>query len=348
MFIAHEQAILPMTDSVTHSSSLSPWRFSIAPMLDWTDRHDRFFLRLISQNALLYTEMITTGALIHGDSERFLAYNSEEHPVALQLGGSNPQDLAHCAKLAENLGYDEVNLNVGCPSDRVQSGMFGACLMAEPKLVGDCVKAMQDSVQNIPITVKCRIGIDEMDEAQALREFVGTVSEAGCETFIIHARKAWLKGLSPKENRDIPPLNYDLVYQIKQENPHLQIAINGGIKTLDECKTHLNQVDGVMVGREAYQNPYILANVDQRFFNDTKPVVKRSEIIEGLIPYIEQELAKGTYLSHITRHILGLFHGMPGARQFRRHLSENAYKQGADLKVFTDAFDLIVKHSPDI
>lgn len=337
-----------MIDSVTHSSTFSPWRFSIAPMLDWTDRHDRFFLRLISKNALLYTEMITTGAIIHGDFERFLAYNSEEHPVALQLGGSNPQDLAHCAKLAENLGYDEVNLNVGCPSDRVQSGMFGACLMAEPKLVGDCVKAMQDSVQNIPITVKCRIGIDDMDEAQALREFVGTVSDAGCETFIIHARKAWLKGLSPKENRDIPPLNYDLVYQIKQENPNLTIGINGGIKTLDECENHLNQVDGVMVGREAYQNPYILADVDQRFFNDSKPIIKRSEVIEGLIPYIEQELAKGTYLSHITRHILGLFHGMPGARQFRRHLSENAYKQGADLTVFTDAFDLIVKHSPDI
>jgi tRNA-dihydrouridine synthase A len=330
-------------------STYSPWRFSVAPMLDWTDRHDRYFLRLISKHARLYTEMVTTGALIHGgDDQRFLGFNPEEEPLALQLGGSVPADLARCAKTAENWGYNEVNLNVGCPSDRVQSGSFGACLMAEPQLVADGIKAMQDAVSTIPITVKCRIGIDDMDEESGLREFVRTVANAGCEVFTIHARKAWLKGLSPKENRDIPPLNYDLVYQIKKENPNLTIAINGGIKTLAECHEHLQHLDGVMVGREAYQNPYLLATVDQELYGEQYPVVSRSEIFHALLPYVESELSKGGQLSYISRHILGLFHGMPGARLFRRHLSENAYKKGADIKVLTDAYDLIVQHCPDI
>ncbi|KJG19887.1 tRNA-dihydrouridine synthase A [Photobacterium iliopiscarium] len=311
-------------------------RFSVAPMLDWTDRHCRYFHRLMSKEALLYTEMVTTGAIIHGKGD-FLAYNEEEHPLALQLGGSNPVDLARCAKLAADRGYDEINLNVGCPSDRVQNGMFGACLMGEAELVAQCVAAMRE-VADIPVTVKTRIGIDEQDSYEFLSYFVGTVSEkGGCDNFIIHARKAWLKGLSPKENREVPPLDYPRVYQLKQDFPQLTMAINGGIKTFEEMEQHLQHLDGVMVGREAYQSPYLMAEVDQRLFGSERPIMKRREVIEAMYPYIERQLANGSYLGHITRHMLGLFQSMPGARQWRRHISENAHKPGAGIEVVQQA-----------
>ncbi|GAM56642.1 tRNA dihydrouridine synthase A [Vibrio ishigakensis] len=305
-------------------------------MLDWTDRHCRYFHRLLSQNTLLYTEMVTTGAIIHGKGD-FLKYDQSEHPVALQLGGSNSKDLAHCAKLAEERGYDEINLNVGCPSDRVQNGRFGACLMAEPELVAECVAAMKSEV-SIPVTVKTRIGIDDKDSYEFLTRFVSIVNEqGGCEDFTIHARKAWLSGLSPKENREIPPLDYPRAYQIKKDFSHLNIAVNGGVKSLDEALEHLEHLDGVMIGREAYQSPYILSEVDQRIFGEDKPVIKRSDVVKAMYPYIDQQLSEGAYLGHITRHMLGLFQSMPGARQWRRHISENAHKKGADLKVLQDA-----------
>lgn len=305
-------------------------------MLDWTDRHCRYFHRLLSQNTLLYTEMVTTGAIIHGKGD-FLKYDQSEHPVALQLGGSNSKDLAHCAKLAEERGYDEINLNVGCPSDRVQNGRFGACLMAEPELVAECVAAMKSEV-SIPVTVKTRIGIDDQDSYEFLTRFVSIVNEqGGCEDFTIHARKAWLSGLSPKENREIPPLDYPRAYQIKKDFSHLNIAVNGGVKSLDEALDHLEHLDGVMIGREAYQSPYILSEVDQRIFGEDKPVIKRSDVVKAMYPYIDQQLSEGAYLGHITRHMLGLFQSMPGARQWRRHISENAHKKGADLKVLQDA-----------
>lgn len=311
-------------------------RFSVAPMLDWTDRHCRYFHRQLSEHALLYTEMVTTGAIIHGKAD-YLAYNEQEHPIALQLGGSNPADLAHCAKLAAERGYDEVNLNVGCPSDRVQNGRFGACLMAEPELVAQCVSAMKE-VADIPITVKTRIGIDEQDSYEFLTDFVRIVSEkGGCEQFTIHARKAWLSGLSPKENREIPPLDYPRVYQLKKDFSHLSMAINGGIKSLDESLEHLAHLDGVMIGREAYQSPYLLAQVDQLLFGADKPVKKRRDIVESMYPYIEQQLSQGAYLGHITRHMLGLFQSMPGARQWRRYISENAHKAGAGIEVVETA-----------
>ncbi|KHT41701.1 tRNA dihydrouridine(20/20a) synthase DusA [Vibrio sinaloensis] len=307
-------------------------RFSIAPMLDWTDRHCRYFHRLLTNETLLYTEMVTTGAIIHGKGD-FLAYNEEEHPVALQLGGSNPQDLATCAKLAAERGYDEINLNVGCPSDRVQNGRFGACLMAEPQLVADCVAAMRDVV-DIPVTVKTRIGIDDQDSYEFLTDFVSIVSEkGGCDQFTIHARKAWLSGLSPKENREIPPLDYPRAYQLKKDFAHLNIAVNGGVKTLGDSLSHLEHVDGVMVGREAYQNPYLLAEVDQQIFGLDKPIKKRSQVVKEMYPYIEAQLSKGAYLGHITRHMIGLFQAMPGARQWRRYISENAHKPGAGIEV---------------
>ncbi len=312
-------------------------RFSIAPMMDWSDHHCRYFWRLLTRQALLYTEMVTTGALIHGDRERFLRYNPEEHPVALQLGGSDPKDLARCAGWAQEWGYDEVNINCGCPSDRVQSGMFGACLMAQPKLVADCVRAMREAC-DIPVTVKHRIGIDDMESYGELTDFVGTIAGAGCEVFIVHARKAWLQGLSPKENREIPPLNYPWVYQLKQEFPDLEVVINGGIQTIDECEEHLRHVDGVMLGREAYQNPWMLAEVDSRLFGAEAPASTRDEVIEGLLPYVEAQLAAGGQLNHITRHILGLYQGVPGARKFRRHLSENAYRKTAGSEVLVAAY----------
>jgi len=322
-------------------------RLSVAPMLDWTDRHCRYFHRLMTSQTLLYTEMVTTGAIIHGKGD-FLAYNQEEHPVALQLGGSNPADLAHCAKLAQDRGYDEINLNVGCPSDRVQNGRFGACLMEEPLLVADCVAAMKDVV-DIPVTVKTRIGIDDQDSYQFLTDFITLVSEkGGCEQFTIHARKAWLSGLSPKENREIPPLDYNRAYQIKKDFSHLNIAVNGGIKTLDEAKEHLLHLDGVMIGREAYQSPYILAEVDQQIFGLDTPVKKRSQIVHEMFPYIEQQLSQGAYLGHITRHMLGLFQSMPGARQWRRHISENAHKQGAGIEVVQDALAKIPYQELDV
>ena len=318
-------------------------RFSIAPMLDWTDRHCRYFHRLLSERTQLYTEMVTTGAIIHGKGD-YLAYNEEEHPLVLQLGGSNPADLAQCAKLAAERGYDEINLNVGCPSDRVQNGRFGACLMGEADLVAQCVSAMREVV-DIPVSVKTRIGIDDQDSYEFLTDFIRTVSEkSGCEDFTIHARKAWLSGLSPKENREIPPLDYPRVYQLKKDFPHLTMGINGGVKTMEEIEAHLQHMDGVMVGREAYQNPYLLAEVDQRLYGSDKPVKKRREIVEAMYPYIERELAKGTYLNHISRHMLGLFQNMPGARQWRRHISENAHKPGSGIEVLEQAMAKIPAH----
>lgn len=325
-----------------NTSKYAANRLSVAPMLDWTDRHCRYFHRLLSQQTLLYTEMVTTGAILHGKGD-FLEYNEQEHPLALQLGGSNPVDLAACAKLAGERGYDEVNLNVGCPSDRVQNGRFGACLMAEPELVADCVSAMKE-VTDIPITVKTRIGIDDQDSYEFLTKFVSTVSEkGGCEQFTIHARKAWLSGLSPKENREIPPLDYDRAYQIKKDFSDLVIAVNGGITTLDQTKEHLQQLDGVMIGREAYHSPFILAEVDQQIFGLDTPIKKRSQVVEEMYPYIERELSNGASLGHISRHMLGLFQSMPGARQWRRYISENAHKKGAGIEVLQTALAKIPK-----
>jgi tRNA-dihydrouridine synthase A len=324
---AEDREIYPVT---------SPNRFCVAPMMDWTDRHCRYFHRLITRHAMLYTEMVTTGALIHGDHHRFLDYNVMEHPVAFQLGGSNPRELGLCAKLVEDYGYDEVNLNVGCPSDRVQNGRFGACLMLEPELVADCIAAMSAAV-SIPVTVKSRIGVDDQDSYEALVDFISKVAAAGCKTFVIHARKAWLKGLSPKQNRDVPPLQYDVVYRLKSDFPHLEIIINGGISNLHDAENQVKQVDGVMVGREAYHNPYLLSEVDGRLFNASGQPNSRYEILEQLTPYIEDQLTQGIRLNSITRHILGLFHGEPGARAWRRHLSENATRPGASIKVVRDA-----------
>nr|WP_271273793.1 tRNA dihydrouridine(20/20a) synthase DusA [Aliamphritea hakodatensis] len=315
-------------------------RFTVAPMMDWTDRHCRYFHRLISSQAVLYTEMVTTGALIHGNTERFLKYNPQEHPVALQLGGSNPQDLAQCSKMAEDYGYDEVNLNVGCPSDRVQNNMIGACLMAHPELVAECLHTMQSSV-SVPVTVKHRLGIDDMDSYEQLHHFISTVKMSGCKTFIIHARKAILQGLSPKENRDIPPLKYEWVYRIKQDFPEREILINGGIKTLEASQEHLQHVDGVMLGREAYQNPYIMAEADQVCYGQSSSVPSRAEVLEQFYPYIEEQLSQGAYLGHMTRHILGLFHGQRGGRQFRRHISENAHRSGAGIEVLKQAAEFV-------
>ena len=309
-------------------------------MMDWTDRHCRFFHRILTRRARLYTEMVTTGAIIHGPRARLLAFDPAEHPVALQLGGSEPADLAACARIAEDLGYDEVNLNIGCPSERVQKGAFGACLMREPGLVGACVAEMRAAVR-IPVTVKCRIGVDDQDPRDALFGFVDKVARAGCETFVVHARKAWLKGLSPKDNRDIPPLDYDLVYTLKRERPDLTVIINGGITTLDEAKTHLGHVDGVMMGRAAYQSPWLLAEVDSTLFAAPRPVATRRAAVEAFMPYMARELQNGTPLNAMTKHLLGLFNGLPGARAFRRHLSENAVKPGAGFAVVETALSFI-------
>jgi tRNA-dihydrouridine synthase A len=330
-----------MTKSDYTSPDMIDRKLCIAPMLDWTDRYCRYFLRLISKHTLLYTEMVTTGAILHGrDRNRFLDFDQSEHPVALQLGGSDPSDLAACAKLGEEWGYDEINLNVGCPSDKVQSGSFGACLMATPQLVADCIKAMRDKVV-VDVTVKHRIGIDDRDSYEELCDFVGTVSEAGVHTFIVHARKAWLQGLSPKQNREIPPLSYATVYQLKRDFPKLEIIINGGIISLDQAEEHLQQVDGVMIGREAYNNPWILADADKRIFGDDHPLASRHEIIGRLLPYVEAEQAAGTPVNRISRHILGLFQGQPGARAWRRHISENAHRKGADASVIAEAATLV-------
>jgi len=309
-------------------------------MLDWTDRFCRYFLRLISRHTLLYTEMVTTGALIHGDRERFLRFDPIEHPVALQLGGSEPTDLASCARMGEKWGYDEINLNVGCPSDRVQSGSFGACLMAQPHLVADCVGAMVDMV-SIPVTVKHRIGIDERDSYAELCDFVGTVAEAGCGVFIVHARKAWLKGLSPKENREIPPLRYEVVQRLRQDFPGLEFVINGGIESLEQAQAMLETFNGVMIGRAVYHHPWMLAEADARIFGTTGPLRTAHQVLEDYLPFVEKELAAGIYLTHISRHLLGLFQGRPGARAWRRYLSENAHLPGADTDVIRRASDLV-------
>jgi tRNA-dihydrouridine synthase A len=314
---------------------------SVAPMLDWTDKHCRYFLRQISQHALLYTEMVTTGAIIFGKGD-YLAFNQEEHPVALQLGGSDPTDMARCAVNAQEYGYDEVNINVGCPSDRVQNGRFGACLMAEPETVAACIKSMQAEV-DIPVTVKSRIGIDEMDEYQDLTRFIDVVAASGCETFIVHARKAWLKGLSPKQNRDVPPLMYDRVYQLKQEFPNLHISLNGGVKTLDDVQLHLEHLDGVMIGREVYSNPYILADVDKRFYQGNCVSKTRAEVVMAMLPYVERQIAQGARPWHIARHMLGLFQGQPGGRIWRRYLSQNGTKANVGVELLTDALDVLLE-----
>ena len=315
-------------------------RFSTAPMMDWSDKHCRYFWRQLTKDTLLYTEMVTTGALIHGNRDRFLEYNDIEHPIALQLGGSNPSELATCSRYAEEWGYDEVNLNVGCPSDRVQNNMIGACLMAHPKLVADCIKAMQDST-SIDVTIKHRIGIDDQDSYEHMRDFVATVAETGCKTFIVHARKAILQGLSPKENREVPPLRYDDVYRLKQEFPELEIIINGGIKTHDQIAEIMPNVDGVMLGREAYQNPSVLIDADELYFGKPANTESAKDAVRALYPYIETLLAKGAPLHYVSRHILGLFNGQRGARLFRRYLSERAHLRESGTQVLEEALQLI-------
>lgn len=316
-------------------------RLSIAPMMDWTDRFDRYFLRLITRRAILYTEMITTGALLFGDAGRHLAYDDAEHPVACQLGGSDPDQLAAAAKLVADAGYDEVNLNVGCPSDRVQSGRFGACLMADPVLVRDCIAAMRDAV-TIPVTVKSRIGIDGKESYEDLTRFVETVSQSGCDTFIVHARIAVLGGLSPKQNREIPPLKYDVVHRLKADFPDHSISINGGITSLDDAAPHLDRLDGVMIGRAAYQDPYCLAEADRLIFGETDAQTpSRHDIVRRMLPYIDDQRRAGIALHHITRHMLGLFNGLPGARRWRRYLSENAYRAEAGPETVEQALALV-------
>lgn len=313
-----------------------PWRLSVAPMMDWTDRHCRYFHRLLSPHARLYTEMVTSAALVRGRQLRLLEHSQQEHPLALQLGGSDPQELAQAARYGAEAGYDEINLNVGCPSDRVQAGRFGACLMREPALVGDCVKAMRDAVP-VPVTVKCRIGVDDQDDYAGLQHFTETMLEAGVGVLVVHARKAWLQGLSPKENRDIPPLDYERVYRLKREFPQLVVVINGGITTVEQVRTHLSQLDGVMLGRAAYHDPFLLAQVEAAIYGE--PLPQRADVLHHLRPYVEAELARGTALKHISRHLLGLFQGEPGARAFRRTISEGAHLPGADWRLLEQALE---------
>ncbi|WP_193366393.1 tRNA dihydrouridine(20/20a) synthase DusA [Herminiimonas sp. CN] len=322
-------------------------RVSVAPMMDWTDRHCRSFHRKITRHTWLYTEMVTTGALLHGDVARHLDFSQEEHPVALQLGGSDPGDLAKSAKLGESWGYDEINLNCGCPSERVQKGAFGACLMLEANLVADCVKAMRDAVA-IDITVKHRIGVDQVQSYDFVRDFVGTVAQAGCATFIVHARNAILKGLSPKQNREIPPLKYEFAYQLKRDFPQLEILLNGGVKTSDEIDDHLRHLDGVMLGREAYHNPYLMADFDVRYYGDGAPIKTRAEVLEAMVPYVRNQLARygqnaggGVRLNSITRHLLGLMAGMPGARGFRQLLSDSEQLAANDPALLIRALEKI-------
>ena len=315
-------------------------------MMEWTDRHCRFFHRLLTRRALLYTEMVTTGAVLHGDRARLLGFDPAEHPVALQLGGSDPRALADCARIGAAFGYAEINLNVGCPSDRVQEGRFGACLMAEPALVGDCVAAMK-AVVRIPVTVKCRIGIDEQDPEVSLDALTGAVKAAGVDALIVHARKAWLDGLSPRENRDIPPLDYNRVYRLKRAHPDLPVSINGGIASVEAAAAHLAQVDGVMMGRAAYQEPWRLLSVDPLVFGEPAPFASPKAALEAFLPYVEAELARGTRLHAITRHILGLFRSVPGARAFRRHLSTQAVKPGAGIGVLKEAMALVMDTRPE-
>ena len=306
-------------------------------MLDWTDRHCRYFHRLLAPDALLYTEMVTTGALLHGDRERHLVFNEQEHPLALQLGGSDPDALAACAKMAEEVGYDEVNLNVGCPSDRVQKGKFGACLMLEPTLVRDCITAMQDAV-SIPVTVKSRLGVDEHDSYAFFSDFIGQVAESGCRTFIVHARKAWLTGLSPKQNREVPPLHHDRVLRLKKEQPGLEIILNGGIGSVAEVKHHLNALDGVMLGRVAYQQPWVLAQLQNELF-DGPGVADRAAAVRGMSEYLARQVEDGVPAKHISRHMLGLFQGLPGAKRWRRYISEHAHLDSANQELLQQALD---------
>lgn len=315
--------------------------FCVAPMLDCTDRHERYLARLISKHAVLYTEMITTGALIFGDRPKFLDFDEIEHPVALQLGGSEPDAMTQCAELVQEWGYDEVNINVGCPSDRVQSGSFGACLMQAPELVAENVKQMQAAV-DIPVTVKCRIGVDDQEPREALWKLVELSANAGCKTFLVHARKAWLKGLSPKENRDVPPLDYELVYQLKQAFPELEIIINGGVSTIEACHEHLTHVDGVMMGREAYSNPYIMARVDPELYQDGSQSRTRDGVLRGYIDYVQRNVDAGVRLNHMSRHIVGLYHGEPSSRLFRRHISQNAHIPGSDSEILEQAYQAMV------
>jgi tRNA-dihydrouridine synthase A len=329
-----------MIDKSNEHSKIAGFRFSVAPMMDWTDRHCRVFHRLMTQRSLLYTEMLTTPAILHGDRKRLLGFDACEHPVALQLGGSNPGELAAAAKIGEDFGYDEINLNVGCPSDRVKDGRFGACLMAEPVLVAACVEAMKRAV-DIPVTVKCRIGIDDQDPEIALDALARGVVDAGADALIVHARKAWLNGLSPKENRDIPPLDYDRVYRLKAAMPNVPVIINGGIASLAEAKAHLGFVDGVMLGRAAYQEPWRLLAADPEIFGEVAPHATMKQVFEAMVPYIERELALGTRLHSITRHFVGAYHAVPGARAFRRHLAENGARPGAGVDVLRDAIALV-------
>lgn len=318
----------------------SPHRFCVAPQMDWTDRHCRYFHRLLSRRARLYTEMVTVPAVLHGKREQLLGFDPAEHPVALQLGGSDPAGLAEAARIGEAWGYDEINLNVGCPSDRVQVGSFGACLMAEPSLVADCVAAMRAAVR-VPVTVKCRIGIDDQDSEADFDRFIDTVAAAGCDTFIVHARKAWLKGLSPKENREVPPLDYGRVARLKVRRPELTVVLNGGIGSIDEAERHLETFDGVMLGRAAYQTPYILAEVDRRLFGDARPDPGRADVLAALIPYIDRHVAAGGRANNVLRHILGLYHGQPRARGFRRLLSEQGPRAGVGSEVLRAALALV-------
>lgn len=315
-------------------------RVCVAPMMDYTDRHFRYLLRLMTRHTRLYTEMVTSGAILHGQRDRFLAFHPAEHPVALQLGGSDPEELAACARIGAAYGYDEINLNVGCPSDRVQSGRFGACLMAEPALVAECVSAMIAAC-SMPVTVKTRIGIDHRDSYEELQEFVARIARAGCRTVIVHARKAWLQGLSPKQNREIPPLRYDVVRRLKADFPSLEIIINGGIRALDEMEHHLDGLDGVMIGREACSNPYLFADVDRRFFDSSVAVPSRQDIVNAYIPYVVSQLKAGIPLARLTRHLLGLYQGQPGARRWRRALSEWGHQPDAGVGVLTDALTLV-------
>lgn len=330
-------------------------RLSVAPMLDWTDRHCRYFYRIMSKHTVLYTEMVTTGAILHGKGD-YLSYNNAEHPLVLQLGGSDVKAMTECAKIAEQYGYDEININVGCPSDRVQNGRFGACLMAEPSLVADCVNEMQAATK-VPVTVKSRIGIDDLDSYEFLHTFIEQVALAGCQHFIIHARKAWLSGLSPKQNRDIPPLDYARVYQIKQDFPALDISINGGIKTFEEAKNHLTHIDGVMIGREVYSNPYMLAEADQQIYDVEREVISRQQVINLMSGYVDEyvssTLERGNAQQnprawHVFRHMLGLCNGLAGARQYRRHLSESARETNANGNTLKDAFAIVTSQNEHI
>jgi tRNA-dihydrouridine synthase A len=328
-----------MDDSAQFPGPAIDRRLCVAPMMDWTDRHCRFFHRLLTPSALLYTEMVTSGAVLHGDRDRLLAYSAEEHPLALQLGGSEPDELARCACIAAELAYDEVNLNVGCPSDRVQRGRFGACLMLEPTLVRDCVAAMRDAV-TLPVTVKTRLGVDHHDSYGWFRDFVGCVAESGCSVFIVHARKAWLSGLSPKQNREVPELRHDWVYRLKREFPELTLVVNGGIATIQDVDRHLARVDGVMLGRAAYHRPWILAELQQHLFGEPGPA-SREEAVQVLSEYIRRQCASGIPVKHISRHALGLFQGMPGAKRWRRYISQHAHLDPNNDRLLLQALDVM-------